>query len=41
MDAVSVDEGDAVVAGQTELFQTDSVKLTKADQKFQGQLSNC
>lgn len=30
LDAIYVEEGDAVVAGQTQLFQTDSLKLTKA-----------
>ncbi len=30
LDAVYVDEGDAVVMGQTKLFQTDSLKLAKA-----------
>lgn len=30
LDAVFVDEGDAVEAGKTKLFQTDSLKLTKA-----------
>jgi RND family efflux transporter MFP subunit len=30
LDAVFVDEGDAVEAGRTRLFQTDAVKLTKA-----------
>ncbi len=30
LDAVYVDEGDPVVAGETQLFQTDSLKLTKA-----------
>ncbi len=30
LDAVFVDEGDVVEAGKTELFQTDSVKLSKA-----------
>lgn len=30
LDAVYVDEGDVVQAGQTKLFQTDSLKLTKA-----------
>ena len=30
LDAIFVDEGDVVEAGKTELFQTDSVKLTKA-----------
>lgn len=30
LDAVYVDEGDVVQAGQTRLFQTDSLKLTKA-----------
>jgi len=30
LDAVYVDEGDVVQAGQTQLFQTDSLKLTKA-----------
>lgn len=30
LDAVFVDEGDRVEAGKTQLFQTDSVKLTKA-----------
>ncbi|MCL4206766.1 MAG: efflux RND transporter periplasmic adaptor subunit [Pirellulaceae bacterium] len=30
LDAVHVDEGDVVEAGKTQLFQTDSLKLTKA-----------
>lgn len=30
LDAVYVDEGDAVQAGKTQLFQTDALKLTKA-----------
>jgi RND family efflux transporter MFP subunit len=30
LDALFVDEGDAVEAGKTKLFQTDSLKLTKA-----------
>jgi len=30
LDAIYVDEGDVVQAGQTRLFQTDSLKLTKA-----------
>lgn len=30
LDAIFVDEGDVVKAGKTQLFQTDSVKLTKA-----------
>ncbi|HOI56744.1 MAG TPA: hypothetical protein PLP01_15955, partial [Phycisphaerae bacterium] len=30
LDAVYVDEGDAVTAGRTQLFQTDSLNLTKA-----------
>ncbi|NLF72073.1 MAG: efflux RND transporter periplasmic adaptor subunit [Candidatus Anammoximicrobium sp.] len=30
LDEIYVDEGDAVQAGQTRLFQTDSLKLTKA-----------
>lgn len=30
LDGVFVDEGDRVLAGQTKLFQTDSLKLTKA-----------
>lgn len=30
LDAIFVDEGDVVEAGKTQLFQTDSVKLTKA-----------
>jgi len=30
LDAIYVDEGDAVEAGKTRLFQTDSLKLTKA-----------
>ena len=30
LDAVYVDEGDSVEAGKTKLFQTDSLKLTKA-----------
>ena len=30
LDAIFVDEGDVVEAGKTQLFQTDSIKLTKA-----------
>ena len=31
LDEVLVDEGDRVEAGKTKLFQTDSLKLTKAE----------
>lgn len=39
LDQIDVDEGDAVEAGRTKLFQTDQVKLTKALAAAQQQVS--